>query len=267
MTATNSANVSSPPTRRPILYIGNKNYSSWSLRGYLASRLANIPFDERIGFLTSQGPQHPDFRRHADQASPTGKIPALHIPIGNDADSWHVVWESLAIVEYLAEDHPQLWPKDKWERAHARSVAAEMASSFMGLRNTFSTNWRLRLEPGHPSVKAILDGRPDIVKEIQRVQQIWASCRAFVARRAGDGESEDQGFLFGTPTAADAMFAPVVGRFRTYGFDASPGANAYMDVIEKWDLYREWVDAGVKEEAYIDYYDIEGVCSDPKKKQ
>ncbi|KAI8918150.1 glutathione S-transferase [Powellomyces hirtus] len=242
--------------RLPILFIGNKGYSSWSLRGYLACRLAGIQFQERIGFLTSKGPQDPEFRRHADAAGPAGKLPALHVPV--DENGWHVVWESLAIIEYLAEDHPALWPPEKLARAHARSVSAEMATSFSGLRSVFATNWRLELPPNHPAVTAILEERPDIVKEIKRAQDIWASCRAF-----GKDNADDQGFLFGRPTAADAMFGPVVGRFRTYGFEVSDDARKYMETIESWDFYREWVEEGKKETAYIDYYDLPGVCSKP----
>ena len=177
------------------LVIGNKNYSSWSLRPWLAMKLAGIAFDEiRIPLYG------PGSKERILEHSPAGKVPILK-------DGATVVWDSLAILEYLAERYAQLWPRDRVERARARSISAEMHSGFAQLREHMSMNVRKRY-PGK--------GRTlEVEKDIARISAIWAEAKG--------------PFLFGEFTAADAMYAPVVLRFRTYGVE---GPNRqYMDAM------------------------------------
>jgi glutathione S-transferase len=203
------------------LIVGNKNYSSWSLRGWLAARLAGIAFDERLVMLSE-----PDSRSALLEHSPAGKVPVLkHGP--------RVVWDSLAIVEYLAEQRPAagLWPADGGARALARSIAAEMHSGFTALRSHMPMNLRRSL-PGK--------GRgPGVAEDIARIGAIWLDCRS----RFGSGGP----FLFGAASAADAMYAPVASRFRTYGVTLDPAGEAYVEAIYAWPAFREWQAAGLAE--------------------
>src|ERR1700724_2035243 len=185
------------------LVIGNKNYSSWSMRPWLALRANEIAFDEV--FI-------PLYTGDADKErilgfTRSGKVPAL---IDGDV----TVWDSLAIIEYLAERFPEkrLWPEDRASRAHARSISAEMHSGFVALRNECGMNL-------HRPVRAIALSA-DARANIARVQQIWIECRERYGKFGP--------FLFGAFTGADAMFAPVVHRFRTYAIEVAPQAKAYM---------------------------------------
>ncbi len=203
------------------LVVGNKNYSSWSLRGWLAARLAGIDFEEHFVRLSEPG-SHAELLRH----SPAAKVPILkHGP--------QVVWDSLAIIEYLAEQRPQagLWPADPEARALARSIAAEMHAGFAALRQHMPMNLRKRL-PGR-------DQGPGVVADIARIGQIWQDCR----RRFGAGGR----FLFGQPCAADVMYAPVATRFRTYGVALEPPAQAYADAVLAWPAFLEWQAAALEE--------------------
>src|SRR3954468_3284259 len=179
------------------LVIGNKNYSSWSMRPWVALKAAGIAFEEvRIPLY----PGDADKQRILD-VTPSGKVPAL-------IDGDITVWDSLAIVEYAAERFPGagLWPDDRARRAHARSISAEMHSGFAALRNECGMNLHRPV-----GAKPLSDGaRADIA----RIQEIWSDCRA----RYGNTGA----YLFGAVSAADAMYAPVVHRFRTYAIDVTP---------------------------------------------
>lgn len=211
------------------LIIGNKNYSSWSLRPWLLLRQAGIPFDEvRIPLYA------PGSTEALAAWSPSGKVPALH-----DGDLR--VWDSLAICEYLNERFPdkQLWPADAAARAVARSVSAEMHAGFSALREHMSMNIRAR-RPGQ--------GRtPECLADVARILAIWTECRA----RFGGGGN----FLFGRFCIADAMYAPVVLRFQTYGVALEGAARDYADAVRALPALREWVAAGVAETERIEQFE------------
>ena len=204
-----------------LLVIGNKNYSSWSLRPWLAMKVLGIAFDEKRIPLYRDGAKAEILRY-----SPAGKVPILQ-------DGTTVVWDSLAILEYLAERYP-LWPKDAAERAKARSIAAEMHSGFAKLREHMSMNIRKRY-PGK--------GRtPEVMQEIERIQEIWGAARG--------------PFLFGSFGAADAMYAPVALRFRTYEVELAPSARRYADALLALPAMGEWVAAAEREAEAIPALDI-----------
>jgi glutathione S-transferase len=203
------------------LVIGNKNYSSWSMRPWLAMKVAGIAFEEVVISLDA-----PDFKQRLSKISGTGKVPAL-------VDGNVAVWESLAILEYLAETFPQvgLWPADAKARAHARAIASEMHAGFVPLRRHCPMNiWR-------PVKKRELT--PDVSANVRRIDAMWTDCRM---RFGGGGP-----FLFGKFSAADAMYAPVVSRFHTYAVDVGPAAAAYMDSVMALPAWAEWTAAAIKE--------------------
>ena len=203
------------------LIIGNKNYSSWSLRPWIAMKVAGIPFEETVISLDA-----PDFKARVGAVSGTGKVPVL---IDGDVH----VWESLAILEYLAEKFPDagLWPQDAAARAHARAIANEMHGGFLPLRRHLPMNmWR-------PVIKR--DLTPDAAANVARVEAMWADCRN---RFGASGQ-----FLFGHFGAADAMYAPVVSRLHTYGVGVSADTRAYMDAVMALPAWREWYAAALKE--------------------
>ena len=208
------------------LVIGNKNYSSWSMRPWVALKGAGIPFEEVVIPLYT-GPA--DKQRILD-VTPSGKVPAL-------IDGEVTVWDSLAIIEYAAERFPeaQLWPTDAGRRAHARSISAEMHSGFMPLRNECGMNLHRPVK-----AKALSD---DARSNVARIDEIWSSCRA----RCGSGGP----YLFGAFSGADAMFAPVVHRFRTYAIEVSPAARAYMDAMQADAAFRQWTEEGLAETLVI----------------
>jgi glutathione S-transferase len=198
-----------------ILVIGNKNYSSWSLRPWLAMRQAGLPFREvRIPLYT------PESKAQIRSYSPSGKVPCL-------VDGALAVWDSLAICEYLAERHPQakLWPADPYARAVARSISAEMHSGFQNLRSNMSMNCRKRF-PG-------MGRTVEVAGEIERVQRSWGQAR----EKHGAGGP----FLFGAFTIADAMYAPVVLRFRTYAVQLNPVCREYADAILALPAMQQWL--------------------------
>ncbi len=215
---------------RLTLAIGNKNYSSWSLRPWLVMRQAKLDFDEVRIPLYGLGASEMLARW-----SPSGKVPALH-------DGERVVWDSLAICEYLAEQFPGkgLWPDDVTARAVARSVSAEMHSGFSDLRSAMPMNCRGSF-PG----KGLTEGS---CRDITRVVAIWNDCRS---RFGSNG-----GFLFGHFTIADAMYAPVVLRFATYGVPLEGAARAYADTILALPPMQEWLAAGRDEIEVIDAFEI-----------
>ena len=212
------------------LVTGNKNYSSWSMRPWLALRANDIPFDEIfVPLYTGEA----DKRRILD-VTPSGKVPVL-------VDGDITIWDSLAIIEYLAERFPEkrLWPQDPTQRAHARSISAEMHSSFAALRNECGMN----LHRPVGAIEMSADARADIA----RIQGIWAECRERYAK-AGP-------FLFGAFGAADAMFAPVVHRFRTYEIAVEPQPRRYMDTMMALPAFQEWTNAGLAETLVIEKFE------------
>ena len=202
------------------LVIGNKNYSSWSLRPWLALRAAGIPFEEVKVLLYT-----PASKAEILRWSPSGKVPALIE--GDD-----VTWDSLAICERAAEIAPTagLWPATAGARAFARSVSAEMHSGFAALRNGCPMNLRAR---------AKRDPGPEAQADVDRIVSIWRTCR----ERFGSGGD----FLFGRFGIADAMYTPVATRFRTWGIPAEPTAQRYIDAVLAYPHFREWEKAALEE--------------------
>lgn len=214
------------------LVIGNKNYSSWSMRPWLALRANDIPFEEV--FI----PLYTDDKADKDRilsVSRSGKVPAL---IDGDV----TVWDSLAIIEYLAEKFPQarLWPEDRARRAHARSISAEMHSGFMPLRNECGMNL-------HRPIGAI-GLSADAEANVARVQEIWADC----FRRYGS----EGPFLFGAFGGADAMFAPVVHRFRSYAIEVKGDACHYYEAMMANAAFQQWTREGLAETLRIERFEV-----------
>lgn len=208
------------------LAIGNKNYSSWSMRPWMALKANGIPFEEIfIPLYTGAS----DKQRILD-VTKSGKVPAL---IDGDV----TVWDSLAIIEYLAEKFPDagLWPKDRVARARARSVSAEMHSGFAALRNECGMNIHRPV-----GSKPLSD---DAKANIARVQEIWTDCRAAY----GSGGP----YLFGAFSGADAMYAPVIHRFRTYDVAVTPPVRTYMDTMLANAAFRQWTEGGLAETIVI----------------
>jgi len=201
--------------------IGNKNYSSWSFRPWIAMKVAGIAFDEVVISLNA-----PDFKSRLLKISGTGKVPTL-------VDNGTHVWESLAILEYLAERFPaaRLWPSDAGARAHARVISSEMHAGFLPLRRALPMNmWR-------PVGQRDLND--DAQANARRIQAIWTDCRA----RFGAGGP----FLFGAFGAADAMYAPMVSRFHTYDVAVDPASRAYMEAVMALPAWAEWRAAALQE--------------------
>ncbi|HEY3794257.1 MAG TPA: glutathione S-transferase family protein [Bradyrhizobium sp.] len=212
------------------LIIGNKNYSSWSMRPWLALRANNIAFDEIfIPLYTGEAD-----KKRILGFTRSGKVPAL-------LDGEVTIWDSLAIIEYAAERFPEarLWPEDRASRAHARAISAEMHSGFAALRNECGMN--LHRPVGGIALSA--DARDDIA----RVQQIWIECRERY-RQSGP-------LLFGAFSGADAMFAPVVHRFRTYAIEVESTARGYMDAMMALPAFREWTSAALAETLVIEKFE------------
>ncbi len=211
---------------RYTLTIGNKNSSSWSLRPWLAMKMANLAFEEVLIPLKTA-----ETKARILNLSPSGKVPALKIDDGGQ--SW-TVWDSLAIAETVAERHPEarLWPEDTRARAQARSVVAEMHSGFPELRKALSMDIAAR----HPT--PALDDQ--VQADIARVVAIWTEA---LAASKGKG-----GFLFGGFGIADAFFAPVVTRFETYGVHLPAVAQAYSQRVLALPAMQEWI-AAAKAEA------------------
>jgi glutathione S-transferase len=208
----------------PILYVGNKNYSSWSLRPWLVLTWAGLAFETRVVKLGGPG----YLKRKVPDVlaiSPSGTVPALHL--GSD-----VIGDSLAISEWAAERVPSLWPAGEVARAQARAAACEMHSSFGALRTAMPCNLRRRAE-GRTSSE-------DVLADIARIQQIWTTLRA----RHGSGGP----YLFGEQRCiADAFYTPVATRFRTYGVALEPEARRYADTLLADEAFRAWEAEAVAE--------------------
>jgi len=205
------------------LIIGNKNYSSWSMRPWIAMKVAGLPFEETLLPL-----YRPGSRDEVLKYSPAGKVPVL---IDGDA----VVWESLAILEHLAERFPaaKLWPQDRAARGMARSISAEMHAGFVDLRSHFPMNMRRDRARRRELT-------PGAAANVQRIDEMWQDA---LRRFGGEGP-----FLFGAFCAADAMYAPVVSRFASYSIPVSEVARAYMDAVMALPAWKEWEEAGRVEE-------------------
>lgn len=205
-----------------LLVVGNKNYSSWSLRPWLAMKVLGIPFEEkRIPLYGSAS------KAALLEHNPAGKVPCL-------VDGAVTVWDSLAILEYLAERWPAIWPADAALRARARSISAEMHSGFPNLRQHMSMNIR-RSIPGK--------GRtPEVLAEIRRIVQIWSEARG--------------PFLFGEFCGADAMYAPVVLRFRTYAVELPPVCRAYADRVLALPALQEWMRDAARETETLPQFEL-----------
>ncbi len=215
------------------LIIGNKAYSSWSLRGWLACKLSRLPFEETVVPMYDQ--DWDKRRQGAEFAPSSGKVPILW-----DGDA--VVWDSLAIVEYLNDKtgNTLFWPEDPAARAMARSMAAEMHSSFTALRSKHSMNVR-QVHPASP-----VDA--DVQADLARIMELWAQARA----RYGSEEP----FLFGAFGAADIMFAPVVTRIVTYSLPVPRFAQSYMLAVLQHPFLQDWIAGAQEEEWVIEKYEL-----------
>lgn len=200
-----------------VLYVGNKNYSSWSLRPWLVLMWGKVPFETRLVPLGGEG--YGQRRMPSVLAvSPQGSLPVLH------ADG-EIIGDSLAIAEWAAECVPSLWPRDATARAHARAATCEMHSGFGAIRTNLPCNIRRRAEP-----RALSDA---VAREVARVDELWSSLRA---RFGGGGP-----YLFGPePTIADAFYLPMATRFRTYGVALSAGASAYAEALLQDSAFLTW---------------------------
>jgi glutathione S-transferase len=216
------------------IYIGNLSYSSWSLRPWLALKQTGAPFEEAVIPLYQPGSKA-EVLRH----SPSGRVPALR-----HGDT--ILWESLAICEYLAELFPaaRLWPEDRTARAFARAVSNEMHAGFVELRQNLPMDLRRRWPLAERMRRAGAD--------IERVTTIWRECRAGFGRHDANGPGE---FLFGGFTIADAMFAPVTTRFLTYDVPLDPVSRAYVDAIREFPAMKDWA-AAAQAEPWVISYDV-----------
>lgn len=216
------------------LFVGNKNYSSWSMRPWVLMRQAGIDFEEHMVRFDSFDADS-RFKQTLADLSPTGKVPLL-------VDGDLAVWDTLAIAEYLAEQYPQknLWPKDKAARAQARSVCAEMHSGFSGLRNLCPMN----IEASLPEVGALLwRDKPEIRSEVQRIVQMWS----------GLLEAHGGPMLFGDFTIADAYFAPVCMRFRTYMLPLPISIADYVGRVSDLPGVAAWIEGALAEKDFLDF--------------
>jgi glutathione S-transferase len=214
------------------LVIGNKTYSSWSLRPWLALKATGEPFEEVLVPL-----DQPDTQSRIREYSPTGKVPLLiHGAVR--------VWESLAICEYLADRFPaaKLWPADPAVRAHARAVSTEMHGGFPELRR----NMPMDLSHSWPQRDRSAHCQPDI----RRVTEIWRDCRERFGKAGAHGKGD---FLFGGFTIADAMYAPVTTRFTTYGVKLDPESMRYIEAVAAHPAMREWIAAARQEPWELTY--------------
>ena len=207
------------------LFIGNKNHSSWSLRSWLVLRQGGIPFAEEMVSLQDD----------PGKAARFGRLPAGRVPVLADGEV--LVWDSLAIAEYLAERHPGLWPADPVARAWARCISAEMHSGFTALRSQMSMDVRARRPQRRRSAELLLD--------IARVERIWTDTRS---RFGAMGD-----LLFGTFTIADAFYAPVAFRFQTYGVTPGGAAGEYLRALLALPGMRKWEADGASEEKLADH--------------
>lgn len=215
---------------RATLTISSKNYSSWSLRGWLLCRMAGLDFaEERVAI------DDPETRQELLLLSPSVLVPRL-------THDGVTVWDTLAIAEYLAEVFPKagLLPADRAVRAHCRAISGEIHSGFYNLRSALPMNLKAR----HKSFKIFSGARPDV----ERIRTIWTECL----------DTYGGPYLFGkSPCLADAMYAPVCTRFRTYAVELDPKLTAYCETIFAWPLMQEWTEGALAEPDEIIELDVE----------
>ncbi|HZX32959.1 MAG TPA: glutathione S-transferase family protein [Rhodocyclaceae bacterium] len=211
------------------LYIGNKNYSSWSLRSWLLMKHFGIPFTEHMVSVAGR-----DFNPALKPIAGNARVPSLH-------HDGFPIWESIAIAEYLAEIQPGMWPADAKARARARSISAEMHAGFAKLRTAMPMNLKFRLKG-----KEVLP--PEVQRDVDRIVEIWEDARSNFA--TGDGP-----YLFGGFSIADAMYAPIVWRLHVYNVPLSGVAAAYRDAMLAHPAMVEWYDAALKESEAHPHYD------------
>ena len=210
------------------LYLGNKNYSSWSLRPWLLMKHFAIPFTEHMVSVAGR-----DYNPALKPLAGNARVPCLH-------EDGFQVWDSLAIAETLAERHPEMWPADPKARARARSICAEMHAGFAKLRTAMPMNLKFKLK-GKPAT-------PEVQLDIDRVIEIWQEARTQFATADGP-------WLFGRFSIADAMFAPIVCRFDVYNVNLPPLAAAYRDALLAHPAMQEWTAAAVQESEAHAHYD------------
>jgi glutathione S-transferase len=216
------------------LYIGNKNYSSWSMRPWVLLRQAGIPFEEVLARFDSFD-ANSQFKATIAGISPTGKVPVL-------VDGDLAIWDTLAIAEYLAETYPEkhLWPQDKAARARARSVCAEMHSGFTALRGACPMN----IEAHLPEVGALIwRDKPAVRADVQRLVEMWT----------GLLEQHGGPMLFGDFSIADAFYAPVCMRLHSYGLPVPPHIQAYVQRVRALPGVKAWIDGALAEQDFREF--------------
>jgi glutathione S-transferase len=218
------------------LYIANKNYSSWSMRPWVAMRQFGIPFEEVMVRFDDMAPTSP-FKTRIAEVSPAGTVPVL-------VDEGFAVWDTLAIAEYLAEKFPQhaLWPRDAKRRARARSLCAEMHGGFRALRNAYPMN----IEVFMPEIgQRMLAEDPAVQSDLSRLAEAW-----------GDALAESGGpFLFGEFSMADAYFAPVAARVKSYALPLPPAAAGWLERVWATEAVQAWVAAALEEKTFVAFDD------------
>ncbi len=216
------------------LYIGNKNYSSWSMRAGVLLAQAGIPFQEVMVRFDSFAPGS-QFRKTLDALSPVGKVPVL-------VDGDLVVWDTLAIAEYLAEQFPdkQLWPRDARARARARSICAEMHSGFAALRSACPMNIEAQL---HGVGALVWRDKPAVRQDVARLSAMWTE---LLGQHGGP-------MLFGAFSIADAYYAPVCLRIKTYGLPVPAEVSAYIERVCALPGVKAWIDAALAEQDFLDF--------------
>ena len=217
--------------QKPRLIIGNKNYSSWSFRAWLVLAKIDLPFEEvRVPLMVDVA------REELLRYSPSGKV-----PVYQEGDL--VVWDTLAIFDFLPERHPGLWPEKREHRALARSISAEMHAGFSALREAMPMNCR--------ATGRQVEITAGVERDIRRVQEIWEQCRSAFGKGGP--------WLMGPFSIADAMFAPVVTRFHTYGVPCPPTVAAYRDHVLQDPCVRQWFEAGRNEKETIEQMEVGGI--------
>ena len=216
------------------LYIGNKNYSSWSMRPWVLMRQAGIDFEEVMVRFDSFD-AHSQFKRSLATLSPTGKVPLL-------VDDGLAVWDTLAIAEYLAEKFPQLnlWPRNARQRARARSICAEMHSGFGALRSACPMN----IEASLPDIGSLVwRDRPAVRSDVERIVHMWRELL----------QDHDGPMLFGDFSIADAYYAPVCMRFITYALPLPPDIQAYVERVRALPGVQAWITDALAEQDFLDF--------------